>query len=242
MKRLTIAIGLALVLGAVVAGALQAQGYGLRLYGELPTSCDVTSTSYIPTVHCAGAYCTVSRTIYLCVDFPMTVTAEFFSYGRPGGSAWAYFGPQQAIVAGSEPNRVAGDGSCIGTYLNISSTLALMPGMIYQLSVGGTGGPVGCSYGPDAFGELVSVREAVPTGPEAAEVIAMTPPPEADIQGQQGTGIPLPDLYAGVDVWLGVAEQTVASVNRGNILYMIAGILVAGVILEWVINKVKNPD
>lgn len=240
MKLWGVAWLLAGLLLVVLAGALRAQGYGLRLYGALPASCSEPGSGHIPTVHCATSNCTVSRTVYLCADLAMTVTANFFAYGRPGGSAWAYLGPVTVIVPGQEPNRVAGNGSCVGTYLNITPTLALQPGIIYQLSVGCTAGPTGCTYGPDAFGEIGAVREASPPDPDPEDIIAMTPPPDAEVQGQQGS-IPMPDFYSGVDTWLGLAQQTVASVNRGNLLYMIAGILVASVILEWVINKVKNP-
>lgn len=54
----------------------------------------------------------------------------------------------------------------------------------------------------------------------------------------------LPDFYSGFSApggWLWWAQTTINSVNRGNLLFVIGGILLAAVIIGWVIDQVKNP-
>jgi len=71
-------------------------------------------------------------------------------------------------------------------------------------------------------------------------------PPEvedsgAGFQSQTPLGGILPDFGGGVDTWLGIGEDTVNLVNRGNLLYIMGGISVAGMVLAWAISEIKNP-
>lgn len=65
-------------------------------------------------------------------------------------------------------------------------------------------------------------------------------PGENGIMGG-GASLPLPNFYSGVDQWLGVGKDTVDLVNGGNLLYVIAGIGLAGMVLGWAIEQIKNP-
>lgn len=68
-------------------------------------------------------------------------------------------------------------------------------------------------------------------------------PGESGIMGGGiGGGLPLPNFYAGVDTWLGIGKDTVSLVNGGNLLYVIAAIGVAGMVLGWAIEKIKHPE
>lgn len=60
--------------------------------------------------------------------------------------------------------------------------------------------------------------------------------------GGIGGGLPLPNFYSGVDTWLGIGKDTVSLVNGGNLLYVIAAIGVAGMVLGWAIEKIKHPE
>lgn len=73
---------------------------------------------------------------------------------------------------------------------------------------------------------------------------------EVPVQGQGGGdvgilrtrgGLPLPNFYHTVDTWLGVGRDTVRIVNGGNLLYVVAAISVAGMVLSWAIKQIKNP-
>jgi len=69
-------------------------------------------------------------------------------------------------------------------------------------------------------------------------------PPDVEQQGagfQSPLGAALPDFGGGVDTWLGIGEDIVNLVNRGNLLYIMGGISVAGMVLAWAISEIKNP-
>lgn len=66
-------------------------------------------------------------------------------------------------------------------------------------------------------------------------------PGESQIMGGGGEGLPLPNFYASVETWLGIGKDTVNLVNSGNLLYVLAAISVAGMVLSWAINQIKNP-
>jgi hypothetical protein len=57
------------------------------------------------------------------------------------------------------------------------------------------------------------------------------------------TGI-LPDFSSGFSSpggWLWWAQTTINSFNRGNLLFVIGGIILAAVMIGWIIDQVKNP-
>lgn len=66
-------------------------------------------------------------------------------------------------------------------------------------------------------------------------------PGESQIMGGGGSGLPLPNFYASVETWLGIGKDTVDLINSGNLLYVLAAISVAGMVLSWAINQIKNP-
>jgi hypothetical protein len=89
--------------------------------------------------------------------------------------------------------------------------------------------------------------------PTPTPIPLMTPPPTPDIEVQmsgasvgqilpaQSFGGSLNDPNSPINQWLAYAEDTVDMVNRGNLLYIMAAILSAGMILGWAINTLKNP-
>jgi len=58
---------------------------------------------------------------------------------------------------------------------------------------------------------------------------------------QSDGGIPMPDFYNTYQTWLDHARSTVDLVNQGNFLFIFGGMGMAGLVLAWAIDQVKNP-
>jgi len=51
----------------------------------------------------------------------------------------------------------------------------------------------------------------------------------------------LPPFSLDVNVWLFYGRKVIQMINRGNLLFVMGGILMAGLVLGWAIDQVKNP-
>lgn len=89
--------------------------------------------------------------------------------------------------------------------------------------------------------------------PTLAPYPTMTPPSTPDIAAgfsgdgfathrreMSGAGL-LPNFAGTIDQWLFYARKTVQIINAGNLLYVVGAILLAGIVVGWVIDQVKNP-
>jgi hypothetical protein len=67
--------------------------------------------------------------------------------------------------------------------------------------------------------------------------------PEFSHTGASLDGV-LPDFSGGFSDpggWLYWAQVTINSVNRGNLLFVMGGIILASLLIAWIIDQVKNP-
>jgi hypothetical protein len=55
-----------------------------------------------------------------------------------------------------------------------------------------------------------------------------------------GHGI-IPDVAVDAQTWLFTTRKWIAFLNQGNLLYVLAGFLMAGMVLNWALDRVKNP-
>jgi len=51
----------------------------------------------------------------------------------------------------------------------------------------------------------------------------------------------LPSFGIDVETWLFYARKIIATINRGNLLYVVGGVLMAALVLGWAISQIKNP-
>jgi hypothetical protein len=51
----------------------------------------------------------------------------------------------------------------------------------------------------------------------------------------------MPNFAATYPIWLEHARTTIALVDAGNVLWVIGGVGMAGLVLGWAIDQVKNP-
>jgi len=173
----------------------------------------------------------------------------------PGAEAWVSVQPCPTCIkvetscSSGDGIRVYGNGlflgecgGALGTFYArgaLSSTLTLL-----------NAGDVTSTAQITVTCDATASGQSDPPLPTPTPWLIPTPtPPEGGYQGQGANpsflaidlgGDPT-DPASPSGQWLGYGKDTVSLINGGNLLYIVGGILSAGMVLSWAIDQVKNP-